>query len=42
MAEAAEKLNRPAEAIRSLTALATMDPVDPAGLDFRLARHYSN
>ena len=37
-AEAAEKLQRPAAAVRSLEALSTMEPVDPAGLDFRLAR----
>ena len=35
--EAAEKLDRPAEATRSIAALATMDPVDPAGLDYRMA-----
>ena len=38
MADAAEKLNRPADAVRSLKALAKMEPVDPAGLNFRLAQ----
>ena len=37
-AEAAEKLEQPAVAIGSLDALSTMQPVDPAGLDFRLAQ----
>tara|TARA_R110002049_G_scaffold4601_5_gene32214 strand:+ start:301266 stop:303932 length:2667 start_codon:yes stop_codon:yes gene_type:complete len=38
VSEAAEKLDQPGRAVAALTALTTMEPVDPAGLDFRLAR----
>jgi tetratricopeptide (TPR) repeat protein len=37
IAEAAEQLGRPSDVVQSLGALAQMDPVDPAALDFRLA-----
>jgi len=37
MAEAAEQSERPIDVLRSLGALAQMDPVDPAGLDYRMA-----
>jgi len=37
-AEAAEKLEREADAVKSLRALSKLDPVDPAGLDFRMAK----
>lgn len=38
MAGAAEKLDRPADTVRSLRALNSMDPIDPAAIDFRMAR----
>ncbi len=38
MAMAAEKLERPTDVVASLGALQQMDPVDPALLDFRMAR----
>ncbi len=38
IAEAADQLDRPQLVADSLRALRTMDPVDPAGIDFRLAR----
>lgn len=38
MARAAEKLNRPADVVRSLRALNSMDPIDPAAIDFRMAK----
>jgi tetratricopeptide (TPR) repeat protein len=38
MSRAAEKLAQPGTALRSLRVLSMMDPVDPAALDFRLAR----
>ena len=37
LAEAAEESNRPIDVLRSLGALRHMDPVDPAGLDYRMA-----
>lgn len=40
LSEAAEKLDRPSVAVRALDALSQMDPVDPAGVDFRLARAF--
>jgi len=36
-AEAASKLEKPDEAVKSLLALSKLKPVDPAGLDFRIA-----
>lgn len=41
LSEAAEKLDRPEEVVSSLAALAQMEPVDPAAIDFRLARAYA-
>ncbi|TWU31547.1 tetratricopeptide repeat protein [Novipirellula artificiosorum] len=38
LAEAAEQLDQPARAINPLTALTYMQPVDPAGLHYRLAK----
>ncbi len=38
IAEAAEKLNRPQQVVDALRALSAMDPVDPAGIDYRLAK----
>ncbi|TWU10145.1 tetratricopeptide repeat protein [Allorhodopirellula heiligendammensis] len=38
LARAADELDRPKDTVRSLRALANMDPVDPAALDFRLAQ----
>jgi tetratricopeptide (TPR) repeat protein len=38
MATAAQQLGRHDEAVRSLRALTQMDPVDPAGLNFQLAK----
>jgi tetratricopeptide (TPR) repeat protein len=38
LAEASEALERPRDAMRGLRALAKMDPVDPAAIDFKLAR----
>jgi len=37
-ARAAEQLDRPADTVRSLRALGSMDPVDPAAVDFRMAQ----
>lgn len=37
LARAAEKSSRPIKALESLGALAQMDPVDPASLDYRMA-----
>ena len=37
-AEAAEMRNRPADAIPALKALQDMDPIDPALLDYRIAK----
>jgi tetratricopeptide (TPR) repeat protein len=37
IAEAAEQLDRPSDVVQSLGALAQMDPVDPAALNYRLA-----
>lgn len=37
LAEAAEQADRPIDVLRSLSALTHMDPVDPAGLDYRMA-----
>ena len=42
MAKAAEKLDRPADAVRSLRALNSMDPIDPAAIDFRLAQAFAD
>jgi tetratricopeptide (TPR) repeat protein len=41
MAEAAEMLDRPREVLRSLSAISQMDPVDPAGIDYRIASSYA-
>ena len=41
LSEAAERLDRPGDAVRALGSLAQMDPVDPAGIDFRLARAFA-
>ncbi len=38
--QAAEKLGKPSQAVGSLLALAEMDPIDPAGLRFRIAKLY--
>lgn len=38
LAEAAEQLNRPDELAQSLTALLEMNPIDPAGIHFRIAK----
>jgi tetratricopeptide (TPR) repeat protein len=38
IAEAADQLNRPAQAAAALRALRSMDPVDPAAIDYRLAK----
>ncbi len=38
LAQAAEHLDRPADTVRSLHALASMDPIDPAAVDFRIAQ----
>ena len=38
MADAAEQLDRPLVAIASLRALQQMDPVDPAGLHYQMAK----
>lgn len=40
LVEAAEKLNKHDEMISSLSALMTMDPIDPAKLHFQLAKAY--
>lgn len=37
LATAADRLEDPADAVTALTALTQFDPVDPAGLDYRLA-----
>lgn len=37
LAEAGEQLEQPLLVVRSMTALAQMDPVDPAAIDFRMA-----
>ena len=42
LAEAAEQQKGFPEAVRALQALARMDPVDPAEIDFRLARAFKN
>ena len=42
LAEAAEQQKGFPEAVRALQALARMDPVDPAAIDFRLARAFKN
>ncbi|TWU38807.1 hypothetical protein Q31b_38850 [Novipirellula aureliae] len=41
MAMAAEYLDRPADTVRSLRALGSMVPVDPAAVDYRLARAFA-
>lgn len=41
LAKAAEHLDQPADTVRSLRALATMDPIDPAAVDFRMAQALS-
>jgi tetratricopeptide (TPR) repeat protein len=38
LARAAAELDRPGEAIQPLSALAEMDPIDPAGVHYRLAQ----
>ncbi len=38
LVEAAEQLDRPADAVRSFAALLQMEPYDPAGLNFRMAQ----
>lgn len=38
IAQAAEELNRPAQVVDALSALRAMDPVDPAAIDYRLAK----
>ncbi|TWT75392.1 tetratricopeptide repeat protein [Allorhodopirellula solitaria] len=38
LARAAERRDRPAESVRPLLALSTMDPIDPAAIDFRIAQ----
>ncbi len=40
LAKAAEKLDQPQVALRALLSLQQMDPIDPAGLNFRLAKSY--
>ncbi len=37
LATAADRLENPVDAVTALTALTQFDPVDPAGLDYRLA-----
>ena len=38
MAESSEQLKQPEIAVRALSALARMEPIDPAGLNYRMAR----
>jgi tetratricopeptide (TPR) repeat protein len=40
LAEASAELDRPRDVMRGLSALAKMDPVDPAAIDFKLATAY--
>ncbi len=41
LSEAAEALERPQDVVRALGPLAEMDPVDPAAIDYRMARAYA-
>ena len=40
LAQAAEMLEQPQEAVRSLQALSRLDPLDPAQVQYRLAKAY--
>ena len=42
LATAADRLENPVDAVTALTALTQFDPVDPAGLDYRLAAAHAN
>lgn len=41
LSEAAEQLERPRDVVRALDALGAMDPIDPAAIDYRIARAYT-
>jgi len=40
LADASEQLGKPLDAIRALSALGQLDPVDPASIEYRLAKAY--